>query len=76
MSEGVRMDRTGWLLISPHHLTLGTTPAGSVVMQIEYDAEAAPWLCPDIALALEFTPQEARSLAEHLLTKVAEVEAT
>ena len=69
------MDRLSWMLVSPHRLKFGVTPDGGVVLRMDYDSAATPWLSPDIILALEFTPEEARSLAFNLLAKAEEVDA-
>jgi hypothetical protein len=38
-----------------------------VLVAMQYDASAAPWLAPNIRLALSMTPAEARSMAQALI---------
>jgi hypothetical protein len=47
---------------------------GVIVLKMDYDAKAAPWLAPNVTLALEFTPEEARTVAAELLEKAIQAE--
>ena len=62
------------LVISAERLTFATYPDGKVLVNLDYPSEKLG-LPPDIHLALEFTPAEARSVAKALLRKADEAEA-
>ena len=57
------MTSKGCLLLSPHRLAFGVSQDGAVILRMDYDAKSIPWLAPNVTLALEFTPVEARSIA-------------
>jgi hypothetical protein len=58
----------------PRTITFATYPDGKVLVNLDYPSEKLG-LPPDIHLALEFTPAEARSVAKALLRKADEAEA-
>ncbi len=55
------------LFISPQTLEYGIAPNGNVMVKLGYDSSAAPWLAPDLKLALEMTPTECRQVAAALI---------
>ena len=69
-----------YLYITPDRISVGhaTDDGGQqrVGVTMDYDAKDAPWLAPDIRLAMSMTPAEARSLARALERTADEAEAT
>lgn len=67
-----------FLHISPNGLKVGIDhdDEGEPILRIlfEYDAREAPWLAPDLQLALSLTPQNARILARTLIHRADEAE--
>ncbi|MFT4936903.1 MAG: hypothetical protein ACI9LT_003626 [Pseudoalteromonas distincta] len=63
------------LVISPQQLTFAIGPNGNVALLMEYDSSHAPWLAPDMSLAIEMTPEEARMIGRKLLAKADAAEA-
>lgn len=59
-----------YLYITPQHILPGYGPDDQgnqrVSLVLEYDSKDAPWLAPDICLAISMTPPEARKLAQSL----------
>lgn len=64
-------DDTQYLIITPQRVGYGVAPPPEggpvrVVVTMNYDSSDAPWLAPNIRLALSMTPEEARSMAQAL----------
>jgi hypothetical protein len=62
------------LVMSPERLTFATSVDGKVLVNIDHAHDLG--LAPGIHLAMELSPNEARSVARALLRKADEAEAT
>jgi hypothetical protein len=62
------------LVMSPERLTLATSLGGNVLVNIDHPHDLG--LAPGIHLAMELSPNEARSFARALLRKADEAGAT
>jgi hypothetical protein len=71
---GDKMSEDRLLVMSPERLTFATSLGGNVLVNIDHAHDLG--LAPGIHLAMELSPNEARSIARTLLRKADEAEAT
>lgn len=62
-----------WLVLPPDGLIFAISPTGNVAIRMDYSRKDTG-LAPNVHLAVEFSPAEAREIAQTLLRKADEAE--
>ncbi len=68
------MAQDKWLILNPRELQIAVGPGNNVFVRLNYD-KAETGLAPHIHLAIQMTPEQARTIARQISRKADEAEA-